>query len=423
MSFSPDGTAGWSRRLGGFQSVTESPAVGSDGSIYVVGTAKIRDHRTEPATLMYVAELHRFTAGGVQLWHVPLAGPVEGMIHSPPNIMRVGNADVIVVATGQRQDGFETFLTAFSDGGAVLAHQKVTAPPSSPEVTGGADWGSLWPDFLDFLECVPTLGCEFSVTIEAPTEQRLPKNLARPLPAVAVFTQTDNGMPWVFISDRFHDLVGYSFTGSAFVELMRIHDDHRYLTSSPHIWPNAPVMIGFDGADVDPGTMFVSLWPGYTGGPVTTHRIATPLFMAAPTALGNARLALVNFDRGVTFLNGAAIQKQVYLPGQSIAAAAASRTHVFVSTVTGLYTFNKATMEKVGEFAWAKGGTSQPVIGPQGHVYAIAQETLYVFPPSRIPDIPTGPLHDITSTDLQPLPPPAGGSVVEPGAPEILPTP
>lgn len=32
MSFSPDGTPGWSRDLGGFQSVAASPAIGTDGS-------------------------------------------------------------------------------------------------------------------------------------------------------------------------------------------------------------------------------------------------------------------------------------------------------------------------------------------------------------------------------------------------------
>ena len=114
MSFSPDGTPGWSRDLGGFQSVTASPAIGADGSVYVIGSAKIRDNRTDPPSVKSVAELHRFTAGGGWLWHVPLAGPIEGMIHSPPNIVRIGGSDVIVVATGQREGGFQAFLTAFS---------------------------------------------------------------------------------------------------------------------------------------------------------------------------------------------------------------------------------------------------------------------------------------------------------------------
>ena len=126
MSFSPDGTPGWSRDLGGFQSVTASPAIGADGSVYVIGSAKIRDNRTDPPSVKSVAELHRFTAGGGWLWHVPLAGPIEGMIHSPPNIVRIGGSDVIVVATGQREGGFQAFLTAFSAEGAVLAHQKAS---------------------------------------------------------------------------------------------------------------------------------------------------------------------------------------------------------------------------------------------------------------------------------------------------------
>jgi hypothetical protein len=84
--------------------------------------------------------------------------------------------------------------------------------------------------------------------------------------------------------------------------------------------------------------------------------------------------------------------------------------------VTGLYTFDKMTMKKVAEFGWAGGGVSQPVIGPQGHVYAIAQDTLYVFPPSRIPDIPNpGPLPGITGPGELPRPGVGGSGTTSPG--------
>jgi hypothetical protein len=415
MSFSPDGTPGWSRDLGGFQSVRASAAIGSDGSVYVIGSAQIRDNTTDPASLKYVAELHRFTAGGGWLWHVPLGEPVPGLTYSPPNIVSRNGSDVILVAAGIRGAG--AFLTAYSgESGVVLAHQKV-APFDPPQVTGGADLG--WVDSLyTFLSCVASLQCDWSATVEL--EHQLPKNLTRPFPAVAVFAQTASGDPNVYVSDRNKDLVGYSFTGSSFIELFRVRDPKRTLTSAPLVWPNGPVMISTFGDNAGPEVLFLSLGPDYTGGPVTTHRIKSQISMAAPTALGNSRFALVNIFGGVTFLNGAAVQKQVMIPGGSIAPAAASRTHVFVSTVVGLHTFSKAKMEKVGEYTWTRGGASQPVIGPGGHVYAIAQNTLYVFPPSRIPDVPdVGSLPDITTGNPQPSPSP-GAVLGESGAPAPL---
>ena len=401
MSFAADGTPGWSRDLGGFQSVRASPAIGSDGSVYVVGLAKVRDNTSNPPKTRYVAELHRFTAGGGWLWHVPLAGPIEGIVSSAPTVVRHEGSDVVLVATGQQHTGFEAYLTAFSaETGAVLAHQKVSVF-TSPDVTGGPDWGDLWPDWLDM---------SFSVDLDPePKEGKLPKGLTRPFPALALYTQADNGIPRVFITDRYHDFVSYGFTGSSFTELFRVADTHHYITTAALVWPNGPVMVGGFTSEEASEVTFVSLSSAYDGGPASIHRTFVYSFLATPTSLGNSRFAISNLNGGVTFLNGAAHEKWVDLPGQSIAAPAASRNHVFVSTVTGLYTFNKATREKASEFAWDKGGVSQPVIGPQGHVYAIAQNTLYVFPPSRIPELPdVGSLPNITSTNPQPLPPPSG---------------
>ena len=75
------------------------------------------------------------------------------------------------------------------------------------------------------------------------------------------------------------------------------------------------------------------------------------------------------------------------LPGQTVAAPAASRSHVYVSTASSLRTFNALTMTQVGEFDWTGGGLSGPAIGPSGRVYALAANILYVWPapPTRAP--------------------------------------
>ncbi|HET6618531.1 MAG TPA: hypothetical protein VFG64_01235 [Dongiaceae bacterium] len=414
MAFRPDGTLAWSREIGGFQSIMSSPAIGSDGSVYVVGTATIRDHRTNPPATSYVAELHRFTAGGGWLWHVPIAGPHQGIVVSAPTVIQHGGSDIVLVATGRQHDGFEAYVTAFSSGGgAVLAHHKASVF-ESPQVSGGADldWSDLW-DWL-----YPG----FSVTIDAVEEyEKLPRGLSRPFPAPAVYMQAEDGIPRIYLTDRFHDLVGLGFTGTTFSELFRIRDNHRYFTTAALVWPNGPVMAGGFYSEDAMEMTFLSIAPSYTGGPVTVHRIAMPAFVTTPASLGNSRYAVVLYNGGVSFLRGAAVEKQVDLTGQSIASAAASRGHVFVSTVTGLYTFDKTTMKKVAEFGWAGGGVSQPVIGPRGHVYAIAQDTLYVFPPSRIPDMPNpGPLPEITGPGALPRPGVGGSGTTNPGpAPQL----
>src|SRR6185312_8470585 len=72
------------------------------------------------------------------------------------------------------------------------------------------------------------------------------------------------------------------------------------------------------------------------------------------------------------------------LPGQSMASAAASRTHVFVSTTGAFATYDAKTMAEVGNFPWVGGGLSPPAIGPSGRVYAIASNILFIFPPSNV---------------------------------------
>jgi hypothetical protein len=56
MAFRPDGTPGWSRDIGS-QGVLSSPALGSDGSIYVIGAARIRDKNTIPPKTLEIEEL------------------------------------------------------------------------------------------------------------------------------------------------------------------------------------------------------------------------------------------------------------------------------------------------------------------------------------------------------------------------------
>ena len=61
--------------------------------------------------------------------------------------------------------------------------------------------------------------------------------------------------------------------------------------------------------------------------------------------------------------------------------AAASRTHVFVSTTDAFITFDADAQLELQRFDWVGGGKSPPAIGPDGRVYAIASDILFIFPP------------------------------------------
>jgi hypothetical protein len=379
MTFSADGQPGWSRDVGS-QSIMSAPVLGNDGSVYVVGTATIRDRRTNPPTVTHIAELHKFTSGGGWVWHVPL--PVAGakVTTASPNIARVNGKDVIFVPAIQSGAPFNARLTAISEDGGILASTIVAS--YAPQTTGG-----FGGDFSDFM-CEFLMGgytCRFEEVTGDPVEgDPLAYNVRPPVPAVAVHN-TAGGAPTVMMSGGFQDLVGLAFTGTAFEERFRVHDDKRFFNATPVAWPDGHAMINANGHEIPSQVMFA-------GFNMSAIRAAGPTSIAAPTALGNSRFAIVHRMGGITIMHGAAIEKSAPFPGHSIASAAASANHIFVSTATALHTFDKNTLESKGTFAWKKGGTSQPVIGPQGHLYAIAGDNLLVFAPvTQSTDTPNTP--------------------------------
>jgi hypothetical protein len=371
MSFRADGTPGWSRDIG-VQGITAAPVLGSDGSVYVVGTATVRDSRTNPPTVTNIAELHKFTAGGGWAWHVPLPTAGIKFTAASPNILRMNGEDVVLVPMIRVGAPFNAKLTAVSPTGAILADKLVMS--YAPTTTGWND-----ADFGDLI-CEGLLGghaCRFT-SIEGSVEgDPLAYNVRPPVPAVAVHGPA-GGAPTIMMSGGFQDLVGLAFTGTAFEERFRVHDDQRFFTSTPTAWPDGHAMINSNGHDMPSQVVFA-------GANMSTIRAAGPTSFAAPAALGNSRYAIVHRTGGITILRGASIEKSAPFPGHSIAPAAASNNHIFVSTASALHTFDKDTLESKGSFAWRRGGTSQPVIGPQGHVYAIAGDDLLVFAPAGQP--------------------------------------
>jgi hypothetical protein len=95
-------------------------------------------------------------------------------------------------------------------------------------------------------------------------------------------------------------------------------------------------------------------------------------------------------------LDGRNVVKKVALAGNASASATASRTHLFVSTTDALQTFDPATLTELSSMPWSEGGRSQPVISPLGFVYAVAGDTLFVFPPAK--QLPPNRVTPVTGT-------------------------
>jgi hypothetical protein len=96
---------------------------------------------------------------------------------------------------------------------------------------------------------------------------------------------------------------------------------------------------------------------------------------------------IVTHELGFDVLRNATKLREIAYPGQTIAPAAVSRTHIYISTAGSFRSYDVNTLDKVGEVSWFGGGQSGPAIGSAGQVYALASNILFIWPG---PDCPRG---------------------------------
>ena len=101
--------------------------------------------------------------------------------------------------------------------------------------------------------------------------------------------------------------------------------------------------------------------------------------------------------------NGPSLALQQRLNGESIASAAASCTHLFVSSTRELVTFDVTSMMPVARVRWTDGGRHAPIIGPLGQVYAMTNVGLFVFaPPATLPFLTFGSHQSLCNIQIVP---------------------
>jgi hypothetical protein len=380
MSFKPDGTPGWSRTLNSGEAILASPMIGSDGSVYVVGVRRYTDHRVEPAVKRADSTLHRFNSGGAWVSQTPF--PEHNMggggTTASPNLWRFNGVELIMIPAPYRREvggGIDIRLLAFTPEGALVADQRATS--ITPEITGGFGKPGVC--------AVPviTILCYAGVDIVAPRGIALPPP---PLPGVGLHTNPLGGTPWILVSDHHKDFVGFTFSLAdyKFYEVFRVHDDNRFMRSAPSFIPDQHSIIGVEDAERDNDGMQIgnknggALFSGpnqATAAPVTGMQAV----YASATRMWDGRTALVGVNGELILLNGRQVTARAKLAEKSMVPAAASRTHLFVSTRSAFQTFDPASLTEVARVTWERGGISPPVIGPQGHVYVIADRALFVF--------------------------------------------
>ena len=329
-----------------------------------------RDHRLKPDSEQFKSTLYAISGSGVMMASAPFPehdlGPAA---LASPNIWRSLNVEIIMVPAKYiipYGAGVAVRLIAFSVDGRVLADQFVAQ--SGGTVAGGADY----PDF------------EFHTPPYRPAVAPLR------LSSVGIFTSAGGGTPFILVSDQNKDL-GHIHIRHHHQPLhgarASTHKD-LFLRTSPVILPDGHSLIGGAGIESgiggaqSPGGGGGIIFAGPNGIRLPSLTMTNAIF-ASPTRMADGRVAVVAASGKVSVLRGADAVSSVQALGKSAASAAASRTHLFVSAVNGFATYDTNSLAEVARFDWHEGGLNPPVIGPKGHVYAIAANQLVVFAPPK----------------------------------------
>lgn len=367
----PDGRPLWKRKINPEHgAIFASPAVGADGSIYVVSSKTYMDHRSGVAIPLHMSFLHKFSPGAAWVFFRPF--PMSslypftdgGATTAPPNIWFSNGTEAIMVPVEYRGLGrSELRLIAFSTGGVVIGNQRVTLQIYDTSGSSSGFLQALVDCFVSFPE-----GCISNIS--GPPPQEILPEASWPQPGVAVSTDPQVS-PYIWLADGIRSTIVYAFNPAAgFSEIYRFSDRFDRFSSPP---------VALDSLDAVVGTEHGDLKFEHSG--FLVHY--TNPITAAPTRMADGRLAVIGRNGQVSIVSNHSEVLWLPLNGPSIASAAASCTHLFVSSTNELVTFDAKSMTPIARVPWTDGGRSAPIIGPQGHVYAMTNFGLFVFPPPQ----------------------------------------
>jgi hypothetical protein len=377
-----DGSLFWTRDLSPRQQIVTSPAIAEDGSIFVVGVRKVRKYGTDaPEDMTFAATLYRFNNTGALLSQTafPKRDNFGPAAFGFPNVWRSGNAEAVMVPVYHRHPiGLTTRLIAFSLTGSVLDDKVVGS--TAPDTIHGAGLDTAVLTCLIPIYNVVADKCGYNPT-------RVPNFLVHipPVPGVGIFTQAGGGTPFILVSDHYKTLVGYTFSNQRLTEVLRVHEKDFFMRTPPMPMPDSHTLIGLESISRDDGIEKANgrgriIFAGPNASKIGPVALDTTV-QAGATRMADGRIALVDGYGNVVILKDGKLFSSMEGAGRSMASAAASLSHIFVAGENGFVTFDANTLAEVSRFNWVGGGLNPPVIGPKGHVYAIASNILFVFPP------------------------------------------
>jgi hypothetical protein len=355
MALDAGGNPRWERQLNGGFGAQSTPAISSNGNIYLLSTRTVNDHTVTPSVKRIEVELNGFSPGGAWLFHSTVPGLPGAVPTAPLNIMRAPDGAELIVFPilyhPPNSTAMITHLFAYSLTGSKQAEATVTSLVTPIE--GG--WNTFWAS-------------DFSLGFEADEDAIQPFRV--PLPGVAVMP---NDASTVVINDGINSVAQYRFDGTAFQEVWR--NKHVQALTPPAISKN--------------GVPFAAEYSHYfafneIGGLKETGDIGGAA--ATPTLLPNGAIVFVTPVKRIAIAKIPGVGEfSIELGSGSAVAAAASRNLIYVAAKNALLSYRSDNFQLVGTYGWQNGGRAAPVIGPGGHVYAIADNKLHIFPPNTGP--------------------------------------
>ncbi len=337
MAFGENGAPVWNVAVSGGEPIVGSPLITS-GAVFVT------------AATTTAAALYKFAADGRELFRSPFPIHRDLIATTTPNALSLSGDAIVVPATYRLRAAavFETRVIAFSAGsGQVVRDLLINI--FTPTTTGG-------------VEGIPGI-------LDNPP-------LKLPLPMAATFTDLTDGQARLIVADGYQVAVVYTVVNGGLVEFRRFTDTSvfRSFTSAPTVMYDLSSgrYRGFL-VNRSNGLMWADNPLGPTEG--TTPGIHTA---SSITTTGSGNLAVWNNELIVL---RAGETKRIPLAGNSVAAVAASLNYFYVSSVDAFTTFTIVGQQQVARFDWVGGGLHPPAIGPKGHVYAMASNILFIFPP------------------------------------------
>jgi hypothetical protein len=375
-----DGKPFWSRDIDADEAIVASPAIGADGRVYVIG-AKLKITKIGSIKKTQIgSKLYAFNATGALLARTPFPKQgLRGPTTAPPNIVSVGGREIILAPALYKnptvKNGVDVRLIGFSTNGGVVLDQLAAPQPGVDVITGGGPslsdlllgFSCVSPGIATYLYCGLQGGYDYNPQ-RSPAAPPFPP----PFPGIAVFTFAGGGASHVIVSDQRHTIVDFSVTGSKprLTQVFRDGDPQRTLLSPPMVLPEGRTLASTAGEQI--------IFSGPNQNKLAP--VSSPGFVyGTPTRTVNG-FAVVAGTNGLSVLKDGNLVSQMSLP-PSFASAAASRTHIFVSTTDAFVTLDADAQLKLQSFDWVGGGKSPPAIGPDGRVYAIASDILFIFPP------------------------------------------